>query len=275
VLQYGIGAALGVHGRNDPAAMAEFLAWYGVPAGALVSAPVEAGSGHGHGHGGAGAVAPAGAPRVALQPAAAFFELEADLFGRATREFYEGLARWAGAPGEAAALRALGGDACEAAFAAREGEGATFADALRDFPSARPPLSELVALLPRIKPRHYSIASSQRAHPTEVHLLVVEVEWITGGARRRVRLARFSRAQPRAARGPSAEALPASSAAATRFLLHGGALAPLPGGALAAARSPLTRGAARWLLRDLHAPTGPAAASARLAPLTLRGANRG
>ncbi len=89
-----------------------------------------------------------------------------------------------GAPGKAAALRALGGDAGEAAFATREGEGATFADALRGFPSARPPLSELVALLPRIKPRHYSIASSQRAHPTEVHLLVVEVEWTTPKGRR-------------------------------------------------------------------------------------------
>ncbi len=180
-LTYGIGAALGVHGRNDAGEVAEFLRWYGVAPGALVSAPVEEGGGGGHGAGGEGGGRPG---RVALQPAAAFFEQEADVFGRATREFYEGLSRWAAEGGEAAALRALGGDAGEAAFAAREAEGATFADALRDFPSARPPLEELVALLPRIKPRHYSIASSQRAHPTSVHLLVVEVEWTTPRGRR-------------------------------------------------------------------------------------------
>lgn len=66
--------------------------------------------------------------------------------------------------------------------------------------------------------------------------------------------------------GLSGEALPASPAAATRFLLHRGSLAPLPRSALAAARSPLTRGAAQWLLRDLLAPAGPAAASAWAAP---------
>lgn len=175
-LVYGIGAALGVHGRNDAGAVREFLAWYGVPANALVQVPVEPSSGHG---------APSAhvpshvSPRVAVQPAAVFFEQEADIFGRATREFYDSLSKWADAPAEAAALRALGSDAGEATFIAREVEGATFADALRDFPSARPPLAELVAQLPRIKPRHYSIASSQRAHPTEVHLLVVEVEWTT------------------------------------------------------------------------------------------------
>lgn len=38
-----------------------------------------------------------------------------------------------------------------------------------------------VRMLPRIKPRHYSIASAMRAHPHAVHLLVVEVEWTTPG----------------------------------------------------------------------------------------------
>ncbi|KAF9964459.1 hypothetical protein BGZ70_006419, partial [Mortierella alpina] len=35
----------------------------------------------------------------------------------------------------------------------------------------------LIAMLPTIKPRHYSIASSQKAHPNSVHLLIVAVEW--------------------------------------------------------------------------------------------------
>ncbi|KAF9078960.1 hypothetical protein BGX23_005593, partial [Mortierella sp. AD031] len=32
-------------------------------------------------------------------------------------------------------------------------------------------------MLPTIKPRHYSVASSQKAHPNSFHLLIVAVEW--------------------------------------------------------------------------------------------------
>ena len=53
----------------------------------------------------------------------------------------------------------------------------TFADILEEFPSAKPGLSDLIRLIPAIKRREYSIASSQRVHPTSVHLLVVEVQW--------------------------------------------------------------------------------------------------
>jgi sulfite reductase (NADPH) flavoprotein alpha-component len=45
-------------------------------------------------------------------------------------------------------------------------------DALIEFRSARPRIVELVAALGRVQPRMYSIASSQRAHPDEVHLTV-------------------------------------------------------------------------------------------------------
>lgn len=45
-------------------------------------------------------------------------------------------------------------------------------DALLEFPSARPRIAELVATLGRLQPRMYSIASSQRRHPGEVHLTV-------------------------------------------------------------------------------------------------------
>lgn len=49
---------------------------------------------------------------------------------------------------------------------------ADLAEVLERFPSARPPLERLLESLARLQPRLYSICSSQRAHPTEVHLTV-------------------------------------------------------------------------------------------------------
>lgn len=45
-------------------------------------------------------------------------------------------------------------------------------DVLLEFPSARPRIGEFVRALGHIQPRLYSIASSQRKHPSEVHLTV-------------------------------------------------------------------------------------------------------
>jgi sulfite reductase (NADPH) flavoprotein alpha-component len=45
-------------------------------------------------------------------------------------------------------------------------------DALVEFPSARPRIGEFAAALGRMQPRMYSIASSLRRHPGEVHLTV-------------------------------------------------------------------------------------------------------
>lgn len=45
-------------------------------------------------------------------------------------------------------------------------------DVLLEFPSARPRIGEFIRVLGRLQPRLYSIASSQRKHPGEVHLTV-------------------------------------------------------------------------------------------------------
>ncbi|HLQ01412.1 MAG TPA: sulfite reductase subunit alpha [Burkholderiales bacterium] len=50
-------------------------------------------------------------------------------------------------------------------------------DLLVKFRSARPPLAEFVAALSSLQPRLYSIASSQRCHPGEVHLTVAVVDY--------------------------------------------------------------------------------------------------
>jgi sulfite reductase (NADPH) flavoprotein alpha-component len=64
-----------------------------------------------------------------------------------------------------------------AALAEDDGEADTFGvhdvlDVLVEFPSARPRIGELVRTLGHIQPRLYSIASSQKKHPGEVHLTV-------------------------------------------------------------------------------------------------------
>jgi len=64
--------------------------------------------------------------------------------------------------------------ALEQVIAADENPLATadLAEVLERFPSARPPLADLLATLSRLQPRLYSISSSQKAHPSEVHLTV-------------------------------------------------------------------------------------------------------
>ena len=70
-------------------------------------------------------------------------------------------------PGDAAALRRLtdGEDGAEP-------DKADLLDLLLAFPSARPPLADLARSLPALKLRLYSIASSLRATPGQVHLCV-------------------------------------------------------------------------------------------------------
>ena len=50
-------------------------------------------------------------------------------------------------------------------------------DLLLAFPSVMPSLPGLLKSLDRLQPRLYSIASSSKAHPREVHLTVSAVRW--------------------------------------------------------------------------------------------------
>jgi sulfite reductase (NADPH) flavoprotein alpha-component len=58
-------------------------------------------------------------------------------------------------------------------------------DVLEQFPSARPPLTEMVGALSSLQPRLYSISSSLKAFPDEVHLTVGVVRYEQGGRSRR------------------------------------------------------------------------------------------
>lgn len=61
----------------------------------------------------------------------------------------------------------------------------TYADIFELFPSVRPSLEELVTIIEPLKRREYSIASSQKVHPNEVHLLIVVVDWVDNKGRKR------------------------------------------------------------------------------------------
>ncbi|XP_043948599.2 NADPH--cytochrome P450 reductase [Drosophila biarmipes] len=50
---------------------------------------------------------------------------------------------------------------------------------LEDVKSCRPPIDHVCELLPRLQPRYYSISSSAKLHPTDVHVTAVLVEYET------------------------------------------------------------------------------------------------
>lgn len=52
---------------------------------------------------------------------------------------------------------------------------------LNEFPSCRPPTAVLLSKLTPLQPRFYSISSSQRKHPGEVHLTVGVVKYLSSG----------------------------------------------------------------------------------------------
>ncbi|MCI0360924.1 MAG: sulfite reductase subunit alpha [Planctomycetaceae bacterium] len=94
---------------------------------------------------------------------------------RCPTELLELLAASAQEPAEASRL-------CE--LAAADGgplAGVDLCEMLERFPSARPALAELVAALPRLQPRLYSISSSLKRHPGQVHLTVGVVRFESAG----------------------------------------------------------------------------------------------
>lgn len=166
-LKYAIGEALGVHGWNDETEVLEFCEWYGIDPKSVVTLPVPGQPGQTH-------------TRTAFHA----LQQQIDIFGRPPKSFYGALAEHAKAREHAMALRFIAAPEGSATFKKfSEGDTVTFADLLRQFPSARPPLSELATLVGDIKPRHYSIASAQSAVGDRVDLLVVTVDWVTPGGK--------------------------------------------------------------------------------------------
>ncbi|CAM9822019.1 unnamed protein product [Chrysoparadoxa australica] len=109
-----------------------------------------------------------------------------DIQGRPSRMFFERLSVHATNEEEREKLLELssqeGADLLQE-YAVREKR--SYVEVLREFPSCRPTLAYILELVPRLRPRHFSLASSPTAHADEAHLCVAVVAFLTPYKRRR------------------------------------------------------------------------------------------
>ncbi|GAA5804598.1 hypothetical protein HPULCUR_010100 [Helicostylum pulchrum] len=166
-LKYELGDALGVHGHNDYKDVQDFLDWYELNGTDIISVN--------NGDTGVQEV------RTIFQ----YFSQTLDIFGRPSKKFYERLAEFATDPKEKEQLLYLVSAEGKEDFKKRVDDTATYEELLREFTSAKPPVAALAQLISPIKPRHYSIASSQRMFNNSVHLLIVAVEWNNAAGKQR------------------------------------------------------------------------------------------
>eukprot|EP00121_Abeoforma_whisleri_P009505 Awhi_evm1s8741 len=157
-LKYEIGDALGVFGFNDENEVADFLDFYKVSPTELVSVEINE-------------------TQKETRTVENWLTQICDLFGKPSKAFYENLANYATDEKEKATLQKISSPEGKLEFKNRADEFVTYNDILREFPSAHPSISDLVVLISKIKPRHYSIASAMSMHPNSVHLLVVVHDW--------------------------------------------------------------------------------------------------
>ncbi|KAG0749630.1 hypothetical protein G6F60_002401 [Rhizopus arrhizus] len=166
-LKYELGDALGVHGHNDYQDVQAFLNWYGLNGRDIISV---------------------NHPENGKKEARTVFQLFSqtlDIFGRPSKKFYESLASFASDPKEREQLLYLLTPEGKEDFKERVDNTTTYEDLLREFTSAKPSVEELAQIIAPIKPRHYSIASSQKMYNNAVHLLVVAVDWEDKSGRKR------------------------------------------------------------------------------------------
>ncbi|KAG6610808.1 Sulfite reductase [Phytophthora cinnamomi] len=176
-IKYRIGEALAVFAHNDEKDVVKFLQSYNVEPEALVALPVA----HKKKKGEA-----ASGPSEETLTYFQLFSHVLDIFGRPSKKFYQALLERASDEKEKTTLAALLDADGKDEYKRRVDETVTFAELLEEFPSARPTLADLLTLVPRIKPRHYSIASSMKMNPTSVHLLIVVHDWTTPSGKYRI-----------------------------------------------------------------------------------------
>eukprot|EP00438_Fugacium_kawagutii_P001166 Skav206565 [mRNA] locus=scaffold925:71200:71802:+ [translate_table: standard] len=102
-----------------------------------------------------------------------------DIFGKPNRKFFETLSLFAKDEGEKKQLQSIVENSKEGAALYRDltHDFAHHADVFKKFSSARPPIEHLLQMMPVLKPRSYSIASSPLMHPDRIQLCVVLVDW--------------------------------------------------------------------------------------------------
>lgn len=168
-LKYDIGEALGIHAKNDEQQVDQFIKDFNLDSNQIVLVPNK--DNHN-----------------ILESRTLFQSLveNLDLFGKPPKRFYESLITFITDKDEREILENL--IAPENAIDLKhyqDVEYYTYVDILKLFKSAKWTMSDLVQLIAPLKRREYSIASSQKAHPNEIHLLIVVVDWIDKQGRKR------------------------------------------------------------------------------------------
>ena len=161
-LKYDIGNALGVYAKNDSHKVTQFLSQHGLDPKQTIFIDRHDEEGNCFSE---------------LRSLEQLFIHNLDVFGKPGKKFYQYLATKATSDEEKEIIAALL-ESSETLDEFVEQYTPTFADLLVKFPSAKFSVEELIRTIPAIKPRLYSISSSQRAHPNSVHLLIVLVDWI-------------------------------------------------------------------------------------------------
>lgn len=155
-LKYEVGDALGLMPENDPELVEQVLRAMGARGDEIVNV--------------------AGGLRVHAFDALA----KHCVITRVSDDLAALLAASASDPSEASTLQTLVKDDVEGIPA-----GWDVLDLLEQFPSARAPVADMVAALSPLQPRLYSISSSLKAHPEEVHLTVGVVRYTQGSRLRK------------------------------------------------------------------------------------------
>lgn len=154
VLNYELGDALEIFPHNEPSKVAKFLREYSSDFGDHTVLKLHAFGIDGD---------------ISLQ---ALFTYVLDLFGKPSKHFLHELATFE--TNEEVRMAMLRPD-----FLKKAGKelGATVADVLLQFRNAQPPLPALLAMIPVIKPRAYSIASAPEVSKTSIELLILIDTW--------------------------------------------------------------------------------------------------
>jgi len=167
-LPFHLGDAIGIYPQNLPEGVNEALAFFGYAADAPLNVSLLCDASDVH--------ARLGAVSKQRTTARQLLTEVIDIFGRPSKGFYTQLADFAtDAKEKAKILEIANGDGYKALLE----ESVSYFDIFKKFPSAKPSLAHLMALIPPIKYRLYSIANSADFTPGCVELTIVVNRWPT------------------------------------------------------------------------------------------------
>jgi pyruvate dehydrogenase (NADP+) len=174
-LPYMLGDVLNVYPRNPVARVDAFLSEFGMDPNEMVKLALAPG---------ANVDARKRATTLRPRTVSQIFSEVVDIFGRPNRGFYKTLARFADGDVKAELeLLASDSEAGKQQYTALANEGVTYGDILLKYfadSSDKPSLEHLITIIPPVKPRLYSIASSPRfVGPEAIELGVVILQWKT------------------------------------------------------------------------------------------------